>query len=1426
MNCQARLQIAIVIALLLSSSLVFGYGLSITATSPDSLPKGATVNDIDGDHHFMQALEFTMTGAGTAGSQTFTLTIPTGISLADPDGDSNYKDGISISVGAASETKAAATSYVYSASASSIVFKTDRISGGADTYSLVFPITTTLSAGDSVKYTLAVSRWGAYSTSTYVQFSRKTTSQDTSFLDLVTWDTRYDGTAGDSTNTEGFSYPSNGVKATMLSVALPDFVTDQTSTSGHTKDGSDTDFETVSFTLDNDDATDEVTYYVWGSQVKNLIQIRGEDADVTQSLTLVDALTRGSLSYVTTAHENDKFNVVLDTRIYDEGTWYFYLTSSLTADWVLGRSGAIKVTHRPTFISSTDDDSDARNESFGIDYDNDFVMEPDGDDDQSAITVDGSQALGFNGNIGTTGYSVDSLGIVYNIFDYDDVATIQIFKAAKALTLTSDSIYTSGTSPTITVDSLGGAVELTTTPLEDEETNQFFYYKPARSTTDYDAAGDFYLYAVANDGKWQVLKQMTNGAGTAMELHIKYFPKFVFDDYYTANKTFETNNEEYFIINWGTTITGDNEIDGTMKINLFASNLVYGSAGASATPASVDTSVLWDYSVNDPDGTIHIATILDTSDTKRNNRYMWDVRHAGLVDGTPYYLYAVITSPVPSGGRDAAIVTLNSEETMVVGTQRTLTPRHYKYLLPQAPEEGEVVMLDNGDTYDLRWNAFDMDANAADCEVAAFMVPTGTTVSTSTTWTQFMDNSVTGYYWILPATNGFQMDVQVRQTASTTFGSGNAGRASLSVADLDNDMAAVNDTPSGTYDVYYFFSNDGTWSTETPVQADGKLYFSDESSTNANFNWRLHPTVATIAKGDTITVSVYATDNNGTNNPMALYLYLNVPASAFEIVDTDTTTSWPGITPFTEVTGTFNGTVTKNRATLTNGVYQCDWETHYDNGTSSADLSSTRVAYMKLIARDDASADVLDEQIISFNTTGSRMTHMVTTSFVEFGQNCEENASRISMAPRGKFTGFVDLQAIDGDSGQVVNLYVCGVGGVDCITDSIFLANNNDTDYRDGIQYTLGANGQYTLTHIPQGKYDIICEKDGWLTRRLQNQTVQPHSTTTADFYYEKRLWAGDCGGYEHDGSSLTGTYPDNQISSADYDLVETYWDKTWKAVNDTGWHSYCDFNQDSVINVLDLQWPTTNYSAGHTSGDGITYKVADDADVSDENSQLELVIVDQVDDMLVYGAKSTSFANMLCYDVRVFINKNEWEMVAYENKFLSKDNIFFTKQKGFEYSFVSATLGYGVSPLPEQILFTFTLKPKVSVPSKPRIKNATFINSEHQVNAPVVHIGIDDNSATTPIEFSLSQNYPNPFNPNTTIKFAIPEAGKVKLIVYNMMGQQVRELITDKLSAGFYHVNWDGMNDRGSRVSTGMYLYRIQVDNKFVQTKKMMLLK
>jgi outer membrane protein assembly factor BamB len=99
-------------------------------------------------------------------------------------------------------------------------------------------------------------------------------------------------------------------------------------------------------------------------------------------------------------------------------------------------------------------------------------------------------------------------------------------------------------------------------------------------------------------------------------------------------------------------------------------------------------------------------------------------------------------------------------------------------------------------------------------------------------------------------------------------------------------------------------------------------------------------------------------------------------------------------------------------------------------------------------------------------------------------------------------------------------------------------------------------------------------------------------------------------------------------------------------------------------------------------------------------------------------------------------------------------------------------------------------------------------------------HTGIDNKVKAVPQEFELHQNYPNPFNPTTTIGYNLPTDEHIELVVYDINGKEIAQLISAQQSAGNHKVNWDA-----SGLSSGIYFYRIQT-GEFVETRRTILLK
>jgi hypothetical protein len=108
----------------------------------------------------------------------------------------------------------------------------------------------------------------------------------------------------------------------------------------------------------------------------------------------------------------------------------------------------------------------------------------------------------------------------------------------------------------------------------------------------------------------------------------------------------------------------------------------------------------------------------------------------------------------------------------------------------------------------------------------------------------------------------------------------------------------------------------------------------------------------------------------------------------------------------------------------------------------------------------------------------------------------------------------------------------------------------------------------------------------------------------------------------------------------------------------------------------------------------------------------------------------------------------------------------------------------------------------------------------------------VDDNNINIPNKFNLYNNYPNPFNPETKIRFIMPSEAKVSINIYNILGEEIKELINETRISGEYEITWDGADFSGSKVPSGIYLITMKATptaadlSGFQKTIKAVLLK
>ena len=280
-----------------------------------------------------------------------------------------------------------------------------------------------------------------------------------------------------------------------------------------------------------------------------------------------------------------------------------------------------------------------------------------------------------------------------------------------------------------------------------------------------------------------------------------------------------------------------------------------------------------------------------------------------------------------------------------------------------------------------------------------------------------------------------------------------------------------------------------------------------------------------------------------------------------------------------------------------------------------------------------------------------------------------------------------------------------------------------------------------------------------------------------------------------NEGSSFATINLDDFVSDLDNNISEI----VWSVSGNTNLQINIDTNRIATITALDENWngsETLVFTA--TDPEGLT---GNNAAIFKINPINDSPVIKDLPESISFKADSSFTLNMWDYvsDVETENSDLIYQFV------LSSDSLYaaYNNTNG-ECVLTSHTSFSG------EVALTITVKDD---------SNATV---EAIINIVVDKAtGISDwlNNGI-PNEYSIKQNYPNPFNPTTVIRYAIPEAGNVRLAIYNLLGEEVAQLVNEVKSAGFYEVNFNATN-----FSSGIYIYRIEANN-FTETKKMVLLR
>ena len=273
-------------------------------------------------------------------------------------------------------------------------------------------------------------------------------------------------------------------------------------------------------------------------------------------------------------------------------------------------------------------------------------------------------------------------------------------------------------------------------------------------------------------------------------------------------------------------------------------------------------------------------------------------------------------------------------------------------------------------------------------------------------------------------------------------------------------------------------------------------------------------------------------------------------------------------------------------------------------------------------------------------------------------------------------------------------------------------------------------------------------------------------------------------------------------------------------------WSPVADLDRSGRVDGGDLTRLGINY--GRTSSTHTPKIIAQDEDAPLLRLEYDEGVISEAK-MCVVTVIGERMRDVYALDIGIGFDERKWEMARVEKGALLGDQAAVIHGWDGSLLRIGATqLGRVSGADGDGAMLRVTFRAKQNAPPVFQLGRAALRDSELKLVpvriGPAVSVGSTEKS-DLPERYALSQNVPNPFNPNTEILYALPEAGDVRLRIYNTAGQCVRTLVDARQAAGRYQAHWDGRDARGRQVATGVYFYLLTARGSDARFGRKMLL-
>ncbi|MEW6750075.1 MAG: FlgD immunoglobulin-like domain containing protein [Candidatus Latescibacterota bacterium] len=898
------------------------------------------------------------------------------------------------------------------------------------------------------------------------------------------------------------------------------------------------------------------------------------------------------------------------------------------------------------------------------------------------------------------------------------------------------------------------------------------------------AEGAYYLYVVASDSQ-----NVTVGQSRAT-LVVKHSPSFTFyEPAVDTHRRLSTGSQPVYTIQWQKGRgAADFDDDATVDFYFTTDN-----------PATVNYEDWPDSLLRDADTRL-LATGLGEDGEGADDFYEWDLRDPPYdvpPDGTPVWLYAVTTDA--HGNRSVAL-----------GGALTMT--HEPRIVLLSSKLDEYGAFQKNDVLRIAWDDHLVDDGVStdDAYIRVYASTNNGLASLAA-----LDGAVNGTTTVLVNSSNGALTGTIRAIRED----------SLDFLDWDTRLSG---TASTAYWIYAAIAKDPTFANNTATTFDRSTSALSIGAAGALPNIATSPTDQVVAVGDTVTLDVVVQHSSPAN---LVQVVLRLGDNSFTVVDQS---SQAGPQPFVDLGEVFPGT-TPIENTFKSGANQLRFaKSTFMGQVVGTPTQPARLARFQLVPTSQLQAS--PSVVFSGGETGTVLGVVGKSDPLDDGEGLGLADPDLERVIRGTIQATVQLEGHTaplgtGNHATLLDVHLRRPGSLVDITDATFRSANDDyATTTDTVEVQTSAAGALTLYSVPPGRYVLTVKDTSHISGRTDTIVVRNGETVTILSASNNGFFGSDLRG---DPTSLLPSSGrqlpagdvsgDNEINEDDINLIVAAWgtDDTKPSFRQA------DINNDDAVGAPDLTVTTSNFGNSEGFGAPPVFRPV-------VTGPVELLLEPEgrvgEDGLAEVALRARGLQDLAGYEVSLGYDPGalapEAEGVQPGDVFAGNPQgaVFGSSAPAGELRLLGARIGKEWSAGGEGVLARLRFRLLHPDGLASLVPAQAVLLTSRYASAPVRWQSAVQ-TAFLPARPALEPNFPNPFNPGTNLRFAVPAPGPVQLAVYDVLGQKVRTLVRGPVAAGRHARVWDGRDESGHAVASGVYIALLEAGG-VRQTRRLTLIR